>query len=125
MVLLPLSSGLPCVGLFIWALLASLPDIVDADRRDPKEQYAPVLRVTIGFVGLYFAFLFLQSGAKFHIHQTAKSQAKKNDKKAPNFSQVKYGSSGGDLGLLVDRTVGNMMEQVSRRLPFVHATCDE
>jgi len=80
---------------------------------------APVVRVTLGFVSLYFAFIAFQSFSKFYLHAKLKAEAKKKGEKPAAFSAIKYGSKGGRLGLCGDRTVGNTIEQALVFLPLL------
>jgi MAPEG family len=70
----------------------------------------PVLGVTVGFMVLYYIFLYGQAISKFYLF----FQAKKNDPKV-KFGKIKYNNP--DLMARVsDRTTGNMMEQA---IPFL------
>ena len=87
----------------------------------------PVLRVFLGWVCLFFAFIFFQSAQKFAAYNQLRRDAKKTDDgdRPPSFGAVKYGGAGAKYGTLTgDRTVGNMLEQA---VPFLlclylHAT---
>ena len=57
-----------------------------------------MLRVKcVGWLALYFAFLFLQSATKFYAYAQLRRASKQSDEKAPSFGEVKYGSLGGAM----------------------------
>eukprot|EP01051_Picozoa_sp_SAG22_P021809 SAG22_NODE_4968_length_1120_cov_1.215475_1_plen_211_part_00 len=140
---LPAGCAALCLALFAAVLSQSAPDILGTAppfegvilRQNPafKQEIqrasgttprwageavpAPLLRVCVGWVALYFAFLFFQSASKFRAHDLLKAAAKAKDEKAPGFAAVKYGSAGNKFGALIgDRTAGNMLEQ---SIPFL------
>lgn len=70
----------------------------------------PVLGVTIGFLALYYIFLYGQAITKFYLF----FQARRKDPKI-SFGKIKY-SSTETTARVADRTAGNMMEQA---IPFL------
>mmetsp|Transcript_10117 Transcript_10117/g.12276 ORF Transcript_10117/g.12276 Transcript_10117/m.12276 type:complete len:153 (+) Transcript_10117:59-517(+) len=75
------------------------------NKQDQLRFYAPVIKATTAYVGLYFSFMSFQSFSKFYLLD--QSQKKGENKK---LSEIKYGSKEG-LGLVSDRTFLNMLEQ--------------
>ena len=94
-----------CVALFLVALWAGRGDLFpsagDSMPCSDGASCAPVLRVFIGWVGLYFSFLFSQSYRTFNAVSKGKG----------DIGAVKYGNAGGKYILTGNRTVANMMEQ--------------
>lgn len=134
---LPAGLAALCLALFATVLSQSVPDILGTAPPFPgtylrhaeaitttrwvngETPPAPLLRVCVGWVALFFAFLLFQSGSKFRAHDLLKAaaKAKRSDEKPPSFGAVKYGSAGHKFGTLVgDRTAGNMLEQ---SIPFL------
>ena len=74
-------------------------------------KYKPVIGVTVGWLLLYFTFLFRQSLTAFKVFEFVKAHAPKR----VGLEAVKYGQAGGKIMLEADRTVGNMVEQA---VPF-------
>ena len=123
---LPASGAALFLALFAAALAKSIPDVLGtaapfqgsggttrwgASAADDVHP-APLLRVIVGWLSLYCAFLFFQSATKFRAHSLLRDAAQASDGKSPSFVEVKYGSAGNKHGALVgDRTVGNMLEQ--------------
>ena len=70
----------------------------------------PVLGVTVGFLTLYYIFLYGQAITKFYLY----FQAKKKDPKV-KFGKIKY-SNPDIMARVSDRTAGNMVEQA---VPFL------
>jgi hypothetical protein len=117
---LPLSTLIMCVASLAFMAPSALTDIVTgfsavsspsgaiASNLSIKSA-APVLRVTLGFIMLYFSFLMIQSWSKFYAFHSLKKQGSSG--KGPSFNQVKYGNEGNKLTLTGDRSVGNLMEQ--------------
>ena len=108
---------------FSYLLYKSYPDIINGgSHKSPLlhdfVKVAPILRVTLGWFSLFFAFLFYQSWSKFYALKALKKESKAKDSKVPSFVDVKYGMAAGNkhFALNADRTVGNMMEQ---SLPFL------
>ena len=97
-------------------------DLMRYAARSEEQLFHSVIRVSLGWALLYFIFLFFQSATKFRAHSQVRAQHKKNDDApawaAPTLREVKYYGAGGDLGLLGDRTAGNMLEQ---SVPFLLA----
>ena len=78
--------------------------------------YKSIIKVLAAYVLLYFCFLYLQSGIKFYVYFQAKSAPKDKGEKV-SYASIKYNSKD-RLSLMVDRTVGNTMEQA---IPFLLA----
>jgi len=78
---------------------------------------APVIRTTLGYIILCFAFFMFQSWTKLKTHAMLKKSAKKGDTPS-SFTSIKYNLSSRPLKLCLtgDRTVGNLLEQ---SLPFL------
>ena len=74
--------------------------------------YKDPIKVTVSFLGLYYAFLSLQSFSKFYIFNKAKTESKGEK---VNFAKIKYGSTD-RIALMGDRSVGNLLEQ---SVPFL------
>lgn len=81
------------------------------ENRSAKDKYKHVIGVTVGWVLLYFTFLFRQSLTAFKVADWLKAHASKK----VGIEAVKYGQAGGKIMLEADRTVGNMLEQA---VPF-------
>lgn len=132
------SFGLLFIGIFALALtttqLAS-----DSPKSFPAvnaKLYQPVVLVTLGWNALYFCFLQGQAAAAFWVHKMRREGAKKDDdpQRSPSssrhgsgysipFAQVKYGREFSNSGMvfMMDRTVGNMLEQSA---PFLVSVCE-
>ena len=64
-------------------------------------RFEPVINVTLGWILMYYGFLFRQSETTFKVVARVKKP----------FNSVKYGGSGGREVLEAARTAGNMLEQ--------------
>eukprot|EP00658_Telonema_sp_P-2_P022682 TRINITY_DN1906_c0_g1_i1.p1 TRINITY_DN1906_c0_g1~~TRINITY_DN1906_c0_g1_i1.p1 ORF type:complete len:192 (+),score=40.85 TRINITY_DN1906_c0_g1_i1:368-943(+) len=134
LVFLPTSAMCAFVAALCFVASKSLPDIFGTPPpAEHQHHYAPVARVTLGWLCLYYAFLFFQSATKFAAHDHAKraaATAKKQDAahgalEVPSFGAFKYGNAGGRFTLTGERTAVNMLEQ---SVPFLgalwlHAVC--
>ncbi len=86
--LLPLSALLPCIGLFVYASSFAFVDISEgfkavsqhtgrpASKTLDSDKHAPVLRVTIAFLSLYYSFLYFQAWANVYAYNALKSESK-------------------------------------------------
>lgn len=74
----------------------------------------PLFKVTLAYFCLYYVFCFFQGLSKVFLYFTTRKDA---NGKAPSLREHKYESKRG-LGLIADRTFGNMVEQAP---PFL--TC--
>ena len=83
------------------------------ERRAEENKFKPVIGVTVGWLLLYFTFLFRQSMTAFNFFAWAKQNGVQVGLEA-----IKYGKAGGKVMLEADRTVGNMVEQSA---PFLVA----
>jgi len=82
-------------------------------------QYREPIKVTVGFVSLYFFFLIgVQSGSKFYLYLT-QGNGNGNDgdkhKEKQSYIKIKYGSTD-KVAMMGNRTAGNMLEQ---SVPFL------
>ena len=57
-----------------------------------ERKYAPVVGVTVGWILLYYAFLFRQSARAFELLSKSTKQAK-----PPGMNAIKYGTAGGSV----------------------------
>ena len=83
-----------------------------------SHKYKDVICCTAVYFGMYYIFLYGQSGVAHYVFRKAKAEnAKKNDEKTKSvsFASVKYGSND-KLSLTAARSVGNTMEQM---VPFL------
>ena len=129
-----LFAVLACISAtFISLALSCRSDILTPTIRGPtpltSTTAAPIIRTTLGYITLCFAFVTFQSWTKLKTHAMLKKEAKKEAKKGAateSFNSIKYNlsSKSHKLCLTGDRTVGNLLEQ---SIPFLlslwlHAT---
>jgi len=120
MELLPLSGALSMGAIALAAAGAAAgvaPQAPSAPAATPSDLGATALSTT-GWIGVYYAFLFLQSYTANRAWLAAARESKRKGERPKPLSAFKYGSAGGEAQLAADRTVGNMLEQ---GLPFLSA----
>ena len=89
-------------------------DGYDDDDGDLAQRYRPVVAVSVGWLLMYYWFLFRESQTAFKVAAALARRAKEAGKRssaAIGMNAVKYGSAGGALMLNAKRTSGNMVEQ--------------
>lgn len=113
--ILPLGSAMFMAVLIIWCAFQAWQTAASATAGPAASISAlkPCFFATGAWAGLYYMFLFLQSWSSFVGFKQLKQEAANRGEKAPKYADVKYSRGGAQATIVqvMDRTVGNYMEQ--------------